>query len=199
MVTTLDFDYLENEQYQLRGKLLADGRASPIEYGFILTSTDRNSTLYTVAADENGSMGEEFTKVVGDLDRGKSYVYQAYVKNELGMGVGQMKWIREYHESDLPEILLGVEALEGGWYTSWMGDFWMGDERKWLYHVSLGWLFLSEDGQGGVWIWREPDGWLWTTPEVWPFLWSQQSTDWLYLIENLTPPRIYDYSIGELR
>ena len=112
MVTTLDLDYLENEQYRLRGKLLADGRASPIEYGFILTSTDRNSTLYTVAADENGSKGEEFTKVVGDLDRGKSYVYQAYVKNELGMGVGQMKWIREYQESDLPEILLEAEALE---------------------------------------------------------------------------------------
>ena len=67
MVTTLDLDYLENEQYQLRGKLLADGRASPIEYGFILTSTDRNSTLYTVAADENGkngTTGEEFSKVV---------------------------------------------------------------------------------------------------------------------------------------
>ena len=110
-----------------------------------------------------------------------------------------MKWIREYQESDLPEILLEAEALEGGWYTSWMGDFWMGEERKWLYHLSLGWLFLSEDGQGGVWIWREPDEWLWTTPEVWPFLWSQQSTDWLYLIENLTPARIYDYSSGGLR
>ena len=94
-------------------------------------------------------MGEEFTKVVGDLDRGKSYVYQAYVKNELGMGIGQMKWIREYQESDLPEILLGAEALEGGWYTSWMGDFWMGDERKWLYHLSLGWIFLFRRRAGG--------------------------------------------------
>ena len=90
-MTTLDLDYLENEQCRLQGKLLADGRASPNEYRFILTSTDRNSTMYTVTADENGSKGEEFTKVVGDLDRGKSYVYQAYVLNELGMGVGQMK------------------------------------------------------------------------------------------------------------
>ena len=200
MVSTLDFDYLEDEQYRLRGKLLADGRASQIEYGFILTSTDRNSTMHKVTTDENGSsIGEEFTKIVGDLDRENSYFYQAYVINELGMGVGQMKWIRETKRVELPEILQGAEELEGGWYTSWMGVFWMGEERKWLYHVSLGWVFLSEDGQGGAWIWREPDGWLWTTNEVWPFLWSQQSTGWTYLIENLTPPRLYDYSTGVLR
>jgi hypothetical protein len=199
MVFTLDVENLENDEYRLRGELLTDGKASPVEYGFILTSTDQNSTLYTVAADENGSMGEEFAKVVGDLDRGKSYVYQAYVINELGMGVGQMKWIRKIVEAKLPEIFKEAEELDGGWYTSWMGEFWMGEERKWIYHLSLGWVFLSEDGQGGVWIWREPDGWLWTKSGVWPFLWSQDTANWTYLIENLSIPRLYDYSIRDLR
>ena len=110
---------------------MADGRASQIEYGFILTSTDRNSTYCKVTTDENGSsIGEEFTKIVGDLDRENSYFYQAYVINELGMGVGQMKWIRETKRVELPEILQEAEELEGGWYTSWMGVFWMGEERK---------------------------------------------------------------------
>jgi len=199
MVFTLDFEYLENDDYRLRGELLTDGKASPIEYGFILTSTDQNSTLYTVAANETGRVGEEFTKVVGDLDRGKSYVYQAYVINELGMGVGQMKWIRKIVEAKLPEIFNEAEELDGGWYTSWMGEFWMGEERKWLYHLSLGWVFQSEDGKGGVWIWWEPDGWIWTTPDVWPFLWSQDTANWTYLIENLSIPRLYDYSIRDLR
>jgi len=199
MVFTLDVEYLENDEYRLRGELLTDGKASPVEYGFILTSTDQNSTLYTVAADENGSMGEEFAKVVRDLDRGKSYVYQAYVINELGMGVGQMKWIRKIVEAKLPEIFKEAEELDGGWYTSWMGEFWMGDERKWFYHLSLGWVFQSEDGQGGVWIWREPNGWLWTKSDVWPFLWSQDTDNWTYLIENLSIPRLYDYSIRDLR
>jgi hypothetical protein len=144
-------------------------------------------------------MGEEFAKVVGDLDRGKSYVYQAYVINELGMGVGQMKWIRKIVEAKLPKIFKEAEELDGGWYTSWMGEFWMGEERKWIYHLSLGWVFLSEDGQGGVWIWREPDGWLWTKSGVWPFLWSQDTANWTYLIENLSIPRLYDYSIRDLR
>ena len=199
MVFTLDFEYLENDDYRLRGELLTDGKASPIEYGFILTSTDQNSTLYTVAANETGRVGEEFTKVVGDLDRGKSYVYQAYVINELGMGVGQMKWIRKIVEAKLPEIFNEAEELDGGWYTSWMGEFWMGEERKWFYHLSLGWVFQSEDGKGGVWIWWEPDGWMWTTPDVWPFLWSQDTANWTYLIENLSIPRLYDYSIRDLR
>jgi hypothetical protein len=199
MVFTQDVENLENDEYRLRGELLTDGKASPVEYGFILTSTDQNSTLYTVAADENGSKGEEFSKVVGDLDRGKSYVYQAYVINELGMGVGQMKWIRKIVEAKLPEIFKEAEELDGGWYTSWMGEFWMGEERKWIYHLSLGWVFLSEDGQGGVWIWREPDGWLWTKSGVWPFLWSQDTANWTYLIENLSIPRLYDYSIRDLR
>ena len=199
MVATLDFEYLQDEQYRLRGKLLADGRSSPIEYGFILTSVDRVSAFHTIITEDGTSTSEEFTKVVKDLELGKSYVYQAYVINELGMGVGQMKWIREISDVELPKILLGSEKLEGGWYSSWMGNFWMGEERKWLYHESLGWLFLSEDGQGGAWIWREPDGWLWTAPEVWPFLWSQQSTDWLYLTLIKGNAIFYDYSTGGLR
>ncbi len=199
MVSTLDFEHLNDEQYRLRGKLLADGRSSPIEYGFILTSLDRVSAFHTITTEDGTSTSEEFTKVVKDLEHGKSYVYQAYVINELGMGVGQMKWIRETSDVELPKILLGSEKLEGEWYSSWMGNFWMGEQRKWLYHESLGWLFLSEDGQGGAWIWREPDGWLWTGPEVWPFLWSQQSTDWLYLTFIKGNAIFYDYSTGGLR
>ena len=183
----------------MRGKLLADGRSSPIEYGFILTSLDRVSAFHTIITEDGTSTSEEFTKVVKDLELGKSYVYQAYVINELGMGVGQMKWIGETSDVELPKILLGSEKLEGGWYASWIGNFWMGEQRKWLYHESLGWLFLSEDGQGGAWIWREPDGWLWTAPEVWPFLWSQQSTDWLYLTLIKGNAIFYDYSTGGLR
>ena len=57
----------------------------------------------------------------------------------------------------------------------------MGEERKWLYHLSLGWLFLSEDGQGEYGSGGNPMVAMDDTRGV-------QSTDWLYLIENLTPP-----------
>ena len=199
MVSTLDFEYLENDEYRFRGELLTDGKASPIEYGFILTSTDQNSTLHTVAADENGSMAEEFAKVVGDLDRGKSYVYQAYVINELGMGVGQMKWIRKIVETKLPKIFHEAEELDGGWYTSWMGEFWMGEERKWIYHLSLGWVFLSEDSQGGYGYGGSLMGGCGQNLVYGPFYGVKDTANWTYLIENLSIPRLYDYSIRDLR
>ena len=71
----IDFglQHLNDEQYRLRGNY-CDGRSSPIEYGFILTSLDRVSAFHTITTEDGTSTSEEFTKVVKDLEHGKSYV-----------------------------------------------------------------------------------------------------------------------------
>ena len=81
---------------------------------------------------------------------------------------------------------------------SWFGAF--RDYATDGLHTRLGWLFLSEDGSGGIWLWMESEGWLGPGFGVWPFLWKDGASDWLYLIEAPEGRTyLYDYSLGVTR
>ena len=89
-----------------------------------------------------------------------------------------------------------MDELEGGWKTSeWFGTF-KYYEKGWLYHARLGWLYSSPTKENSVWLWKEGMGWLWTNVNVWPYLWWNNTQDWLYLAPGKPgqPLRIYDYS-----
>ena len=81
--------------------------------------------------------------------------------------------------------------------SSWLGIFRKYD-NGWIFHARLGWLYLSDDGQDGLWFWMESQGWVWTQAEVYPFLWKQQSLDWLYLLPSLNDGNslFFDYRTG---
>ena len=87
-------------------------------------------------------------KFVKDLELEKSYVYQAYVINELGMGVGQMKWIRKQVMWSCPKFCSvrknwKVDGIPPGW-----GIFGWESRGNGSTTKALAGLFLSEDGQG---------------------------------------------------
>ncbi len=85
--------------------------------------------------------------------------------------------------------------MPGGWLESpWFGLF-IYYEQGWLYHSQLGWLYSSPDQQDGIWLWNEAQGWLWTKDGVWPYLFKNDSSDWLYFTtSNQQVPIFYDYS-----
>ena len=90
-----------------------------------------------------------------------------------------------------------IIAMPGGWMESpWFGLF-IYYEKGWLYHSQLGWFFSSPDQNNGVWLWNEAQGWLWTKEGVWPYLFKNDSSDWLYFTtSNQQVPIFYDYSIS---
>ena len=134
-----------------------------------------------------------------DLAPGR-YAYRAYGFNGVGETIGALRHFEQADE-DMPgeSALQGAEMADG-----WMRSPWFGAYREygdgWIFHARLGWLYLSEDGQGGAWLWMESEGWLWTEAEVWPFLWKDRSQGWLYLIETSDGRRmIFDYSSGRIQ
>ena len=72
------------------------------------------------------------------------------------------------------------------------------DQRKWIFHRQLGWFFLLKTGMDEHGFGMNRDGWLWTAPDIWPFLWSNRTKDWLYLTLIKGNAIFYDYSTGDL-
>ena len=92
------------------------------------------------------------------------------------------------------------ELLAGGWReSSWLGTYLPNLENEWVYHLLLGWIYVQHDEDEGVWLWMPEEKWLWTKEEVWPFLWSDNSNGWLYLIDSNGKRYFYDYSMESMR
>ena len=88
----------------------------------------------------------------------------------------------------------------GRWRESdWMGVYLPNIETNWIYHIQLGWLYVEEDEHGGLWMWMPEEKWIWTKQEVWPFLWSEESANWLYPVSTHGILNLYDYQVGSFR
>ena len=124
-----------------------------------------NASSFTLQVDENPFDGDLY--------------FRAWAKNVAGYGVGSVKKVAFEIE---PAGWWGqTEEFDGGWMkSSWFGTF-RNYEDGWLYHARLGWLYSKEAPQQSVWIWQESRGWLWTQEEIWPYLWSNRTSDWIYL------------------
>jgi hypothetical protein len=163
------------------------------DFGFVLSSTislDKSkSTVIWVRA---VGKPEEFTLKVTQSPFPNVMYYRAWARNSAGYGIGQVKKVRI---PEAPKPWWGNVVEEtGGWKTSdWFGTF-IYYEKGWLYHIQLGWLYSSDTNTEGVWLWKEKLGWLWTKEGIWPYLYKNDSSSWIYYTTNRNgKPLFYDY------
>ena len=164
MVVTYGHERDENGTITLHGKITSDGNGTIEQIGFyIRTSMDGNDTILLT---DNLSKDDSFSIKVSSED---SFYFQAFVRNEKGETLGTWKRVGATIQS---YPIDGVVETGDGWSTSeWFGDF-RYFENGWAYHYGLGWVYLSADGEDGIWLWRKEHGWLWSNQATWPFLWS---------------------------
>ena len=190
----------ENGSIILRGRVQANGDAKISDFGFVLSSSlsPRRNNAEDIWIRGEGIPTQFTLKVEGSPFEGDLY-FRAWAKNVAGYGVGSVKKVIFAEE---PPLWWGAtEELPGGWKnSSWLGAFRAFDEG-WLYHARLGWLYSTEAPQQSVWLWKEKDGWLWTKSELWPYLWSKNTADWLYLLPGKAgePAKFYDFTIEAYR
>ena len=189
MVATYGHQRDENNTITLYGKIRSDWNGTIEQSGFyIRTSMDGNDTVLLT---DNHSKDDFFSITVSSED---SFYFQAFARNEKGETQGTWKRVGATIQS---YPIDGVVETGDGWSTSeWFGDF-RYFENGWAYHYGLGWVYLSADGEDGIWLWRKEHGWLWSNQATWPFLWSHISGDWIYLlIREKQDPVFFDYSTG---
>ena len=178
----------------LSGEILDNGGEHPFEVGIQISTSLDFAGGYELLINQTGS--NRFRVNFNDRELGENYYYRAFARNSEGTAYG---------------ATLTLFQPKPGWWldlgetskTGWITDSWMGNlvpyPNQWAYHRRLGWTYLSPDGNDGYWIWRKDNGWLWTNAETWPFLWSHQSANWLYLLPVNRNALFYDYATGSLR
>ena len=93
-----------------------------------------------------------------------------------------------------PPLLNQSDELSLGWNSSeWFGSFYY-TEHDWIYHSSLQWLYLHSFEPESVWLWSLKIGWFWTSADVFPFVYSNDTSSWFYFeISNPKEIIVYNY------
>jgi hypothetical protein len=84
------------------------------------------------------------------------------------------------------------------WYHSDWFNYYYQAEMGWIFQPDIGWMHSTPNHQTrSVWLYSQELGWVWTSRDVFPFLFSNVRSNWIYFMEpnNLFPsyPHFYDY------
>jgi hypothetical protein len=190
----------EDGSIDLTGGILEDGNGKITDFGFVLSSSisidpKRSKVLWIRGVGEP----EQFKLKLTQSPYQPILYFRAWAKNIAGYGIGPVRKVRI---PEAPKPWWGkVAERAGGWKTSdWFGNF-MSYEKGWLYHARLGWLYSSPVSESSVWLWKDKRGWLWTKEEVYPYMWSDQTGNWIYIYpgEIGEPLKFFDYSTQSYR
>ena len=71
-----------------------------------------------------------------------------------------------------------------GWKKSpWFGFFY-DSGANWIYHATLGWLYLQEVGDGSVWFHHSRFQWIWTNEQAYAWIYFDQLSSWRYFLSG---------------
>jgi len=89
-----------------------------------------------------------------------------------------------------------LEESHHGWRQSeWLGSF-LPHKSGWIYHQSIGWLYSHPGVNNDFWFWSQEYNWIWTKEGIYPFLYRNNTSNWLYLLGVKDGKAIFhDYSI----
>ena len=164
--------------------LIDDGNSSITERGFQLS--DRPFKRYasegaTQIVSEDSSNAFQF--LAEDLQPNHKYFFRPYATNAVGTSYGSVESFKTLRNEQKvgPSWINAQPAEENNWWISpWFGTFYAPDNRGWLMHTDLGWLFAYGQPEHADWLWREGLGWVWTDPDHYPFMFSNQSGGWIF-------------------
>ena len=182
------------------GKIMTDGGSDIKRAGIEISQSLRFEKSSRKTAEVKG---KKFELEIDQLEPGTRYYYRAFARNEAGEAFGSRKRFTASAKTEEVNSKGKTDAIddgEGG--KDWVSSDWFGAykpyENQWAYHLELGWIFLPNKQKGGIWLWRESHGWLWTKKGIWPFLWRNDTGNWIYLLPTKgNKVSFYDYSLSE--
>ena len=88
-------------------------------------------------------------------------------------------------------LSLSTDLAQAGWKNSqWFGSYYDA-ENQWIHHVDHGWLFTSSMAANSIWLWSPQEEWLWTGPGIYPHLFRNKDSTWLYFVLKSGTDSIY--------
>jgi len=198
VLRTLDPIENDGSGFILQGKILADGGSFIYEAGFLVSTSIRFNDSDRVVALIDRLSGD-FSADFLNFEPGTRYYYRSYAFNDFGESKGSIKKFRTPEIIDPNAWWKDMPKVGGGWRNSeWFGAFIKYPNLDWIYHTNLDWVYVVKDQSDGLWIWQSQHGWLWTQEGVWPYLYSNTKSNWIYFTKKINgQPVFYDYETGE--
>ena len=173
------------------GEIITNGNNHDLELGMQFSDHYGFEEFSEILSHEN-HMGDLF-EVAFDFSRFDSrYLYfRAFARNQMFESLGAIKRVKI--EGLFNPMIAGAEKGEGGWeFSDWFGEY-LPTADGWIYHMDLGWCYPVIDDEENIWLWMQDHGWVWTTPRVWPYMYRNDSSSWIYLLRRRSGPAlIYD-------
>ena len=97
----------------------------------------------------------DFQKVVENLDANHKYFYCAFATNVVGTSYGSVESFKTLNIQSGPDWIDARPGADPNWWTSeWFGSFYAPDNRGWIMHQELGWVFAYGQPDRAVWLWH---------------------------------------------
>ena len=179
IVQTQEVTQNEKGIYVFKGRILTNAGVKLEEFGIEISDSFSFQTYKSYIAEPYGNT---FHIKITDLAFGTTYYYRAFARNKIGESHGAPKRLKIPALPQPDAWWTSMRDAGNGWIQSpWLGTFQRFEHTDWIYHTRLGWVYTQSDVKDGIWLWMEQENWLWTQKDVWPYFWSDNTGDWLYL------------------
>ena len=191
LVEMLSVSLDQNGSLIANAELLTDGGFPVLDIGFELSESHdfESGTRIPTLLESNGS---KFSITHSFSVSGDWLYVRPFARNLNGETFGQTSKL-SISKSET-RWLAHSNSLDAGWYSSdWLGTF-IPYPNDWIYHLSLGWLYVPEIAPAGTWLWSSTHDWVWTSAEAFPHFFRNAQASWIYLIPTGYGKSYYDYT-----
>jgi hypothetical protein len=144
-------------------------------------------------------MADGFSITANNLLSGTRYYFRAYAENSEGISYGSSQLFETVSLAASPHWASATPSPEAPnwWNSTWLGTYYSTDDSGWILHSELGWIFALPSPESGVWFWLQERGWMWTDSGLYPYLFDNPSSSWVYFYGGDQRRLLfYNYKLG---
>jgi hypothetical protein len=221
--SSLSKEFLSGQKSTYLGVNLFPPTAANANVALAHDLLEANATVYSISASDPDSDKVQFTFAGGNPDADSDGNLAFSISEEGLVRVNDADELATLSSSDVTKLevrmadgegLFGIVSISvqldnplafesnavaglANWKNStWLGNFYS-NGRSWVYHESLGWLYVLSDQSGGFWIWDvAQQSWWWTKEGAFPYFYMYENVQgkWGKWDFSTTPILRYDFS-----
>ena len=185
----------------LSATILDQGGTSGVFRSGILVSQAPEPMLGNFGSSDFPStqMADGLSITANNLLSGTRYYFRAYAENSEGISYGSSQLFETVSSEASPHWASATPAPEAPnwWNSTWLGTYYSTDDSGWILHSELGWIFALPSPESGVWFWLQERGWMWTDSGLYPYLFDNPSSSWVYFYGGDQRRLLfYNYKLG---
>jgi hypothetical protein len=172
--------------------IFGDSNSTLPEFNYLFS---KHSDFSTIALSRPAIFGSGNLKTsVFDLDENDTYFARVESVYDDKIIISESVNFRTPFVSDEWWKSLNKKNNAGWRESEWLGTF-LPHKSGWIYHQSIGWLYAHPGKENDFWFWSSEFKWIWTKNGIYPFLFRNNTSNWIYILGEKDGRAVFhDYS-----